>query len=87
MRALTDARVAEGELICDTNLDKIDAWIADRLAWVAKMPASYLKKHLVQELEATQARLTGEFEGRRDQMRADAQRANDDLWAALDAVA
>ena len=85
--SLTDTLVGQGEAICDTNLDKIGAWIADRLAWAAKMPDSYRKKHLVQELEATLARLTGEFEARRTEMKSDAQAALDALRAALDGVA
>jgi hypothetical protein len=84
---LTDTLVGQGEAICDTNLDKINAWIADRLAWAAKMPDSYRKKHLVQELEATLARLTGEFEARRTEMKSDAQAALDALRGALDGVA
>ena len=87
MADLTAARVEAGEAICDVNLGKVDAWIADRLAWAAKMPDSYRKKHLIQELKDTQARLHQEFDALRAELRADAQAANDDLWAALGAIA
>jgi len=65
MAILTQARVEAGEAICDVNLQKVDAWIADRLAWAAKMPESYRKKHLVQELKDTQAKLHDDFDALR----------------------
>ena len=43
--------------ICDTEKEKVEEWIADRLAWADKMPDSYRKKHLVQELQETRERV------------------------------
>lgn len=87
MADLTGARVATGEAICDVNLAKIDGWIADRLAWADKMHESYRKRHLIQELNDTSARLHDQFEALRATMISDAQHANDSLWASLGDVA
>ena len=87
MADLTAARVATGEAICDVNLAKIDGWIADRLAWAEKMHESYRKRHLIQELNDTSARLHSQFETLRATMLADAQHANDSLWESLGDVA
>jgi len=87
MADLTAARVATGEAICDVNLAKIDGWIADRLAWADKMHESYRKRHLIQELNDTSARLHSQFETLRATMLADAQHANDSLWESLGDVA
>jgi len=87
MARLTGARVEAGEAICDVNLGKVDAWIEDRLAWAAKMPDSYRKKHLVQELKDTQAKMHEEFDALRAELVRDAQAANDGLWVSLGAIA
>merc|ERR1739846_152288 len=50
--------------INDVNIGKVDAWIGDRLEWADRMMDSYLKKHLIKELQATQARLVGELQAR-----------------------
>ena len=72
---------------CDTEQGKVEQWIADRLAWAAKMPESYRKKHLIQELEATRTRLLGELEARVTEALADAEAANQALSDSLEATA
>ena len=64
------ARTADSVGACtdinDANIDSVNAWIGDRLAWAETMMESYLKKHLIAELQATQAAVTGELQARTD---------------------
>ena len=83
MADLTAARVAVCTEINDTNIGKVNAWIGDRLAWAANMMESYQKKHLIAELEATQASVVAQLQARTDQAVADAQAANQSLAIAL----
>ena len=50
------------------------------------MPDSYRKKHIVQELQDTRARLLADLDARVNQAAADGEAANARLSAELDAV-
>jgi hypothetical protein len=86
MAALTAARVETCTAINDTNIGKVHAWIGDRLAWAANMMESYQKKHLIAELEATEAAVVAQLQARTDQAVSDAAAANASLAAALAAA-
>jgi len=86
MAALTADRVAVCTEINDTNIGKVNAWIGDRLAWAANMMESYQKKHLIAELEATQAAVVAQLQARTDQAVSDAAAAEASLAAALAAA-
>merc|ERR1712127_650550 len=82
----TAARVGVCTDINAVNIDKVNAWIGDRLAWAATMMESYQKKHLIAELTATQAAVVAELQARTDQAEADAAAAMASLSAALAAA-
>ena len=86
LQGIVDAQVEICTGINDTNIGKVNAWIGDRLEWADRMMDSYLKKHLIKELQATQARLVGELQARTDTAVADGRAAVAGLRAALDAA-
>merc|ERR1739844_808052 len=83
LQGIVDGQVEICTSINDVNIGKVDAWIGDRLEWADRMMDSYLKKHLIKELQATQARLVGELQARTAQAADDAaQQAAFDSFAA-----
>ena len=66
MAKLTATRVGTCQEINDANIDKVNSWIGDRLEWAETMMESYLKKHLIAELQATQASVVGQLQARTD---------------------
>merc|ERR1739844_418338 len=86
LQGIVDGQVEICTSINDVNIGKVDAWIGDRLEWADRMMDSYLKKHLIKELQATQARLVGELQARTDQAVADGAAAVQGLCDAMDAA-
>jgi hypothetical protein len=84
LQAIVDGQVDICRGINDTNIGKVDSWIGDRLEWADRMMDSYLKKHLIKELHATHARVTGELQARTDTAVADGAAAVQGLCDAMD---
>ena len=86
MAALTAERVSQCKAINDVNIDKVNSWIGDRLAWAENMMDGYQKKHLIKELKRTQAALVGQLEALTARARAEAADARASLDAQLAAA-
>ena len=54
LRRQTREMVAECTAINQANLDKVAEWIGDKREWTLTQMDSYLKKHLLQQLDSAE---------------------------------